>query len=103
MKFNWDFELKWTNELKTSLINAMLGIGVGFLTTFIHSGKLALAFAIVIAYAFGQIVQRVLKWQPFTEQPDGTKKYATKWWLGNGFYPFFIFWLFCWVLFYNIL
>jgi len=103
MNFNWKFELKWTPELKSSLLHAFIGCIIGLVSSFVNGGWLALGMVLVFSWATGLVVRSVLKWQPAVEQPDGTKKYATKWWLGNGFYPFFAFWLFCWVLFYNIL
>jgi ABC-type branched-subunit amino acid transport system permease subunit len=103
MKFNWDFEFKWTPELKSTLVHALVGSIVGLVSSFLTSGKLALAMLLVFSWATGQAIQKFSKWQPKVAQSNGVEKYQTKWWLGNGFYPFLIFWLFCWVLFYNIL
>ncbi|MFH1450690.1 MAG: hypothetical protein ABIF92_01775 [archaeon] len=103
MKFNWDFDIKWSPELKSTLLNAFIGGGVGLASSFLSSGKLALAMMLVFAWATGQAIQKFTKWQPKVTQADGTEKQEIKWWLGNGLYPFSIFWVFCWVLFYNIL
>ena len=102
MKFNWNFDLKWTPELKATLIHAFMGSLVGLISSFLHSGKLALAMLLVFSWATGQAIQKFTSWQPKVAQADGTEKHEIKWWLGNGFYPFAVFWVFGWVLFFNI-
>ena len=103
MKFNWNFDLKWTPELKSTIVQAIVGCLVGLASAFLSSGKLAIGMVIIFSWATGQAIQKFTNWQPKVAQADGTEKYQVKWWLGNGLYPCFIFWLFCWVLFYNIL
>ena len=103
MKLNWNFELKWTPELKSTLVHAAVGSLVGLVSSVLTSGKLALIMMVVFSWATGQGIQKFTKWHPLEKQEDGTEKRTKKWWLANGFYPFIIFWLFCWVLFYNII
>jgi len=103
MKFNWDFDLKWTPELKSTLTHAFMGGVIGLVSSFVTSGKVALIMMFAFAWVTGKALQHFTKWQPKVTQADGTEKYEMKWWLGNGLYPFFVFWIFGWILFYNIL
>lgn len=110
MKFNWKFNFTWGPELKSTLVNSIAGGALGTLTAYLQTGtsaslnsKIALALMLAVSYGFGILIQKVTTWNPKKKMADGiTEKADIKWWLGNGFYPFFILWLFCWIIFYNV-
>jgi len=85
-------------ELKVTIIHVILGAFVGFLSSYLYSNWVVLLMALAILLAAGQVLQRVMK----LEKKEGSERYTTKWWLANGAYPYLIFWLFVWIIFYNL-
>lgn len=87
-----------TIELKMTLVYVILGAVVGVLSSYVYNNIIVLLMALTILIATIQVLQRVLK----LEKKEGSEQYTPKWWLANGAYPYLIFWLFVWIIFYNL-
>ncbi|MFH1425031.1 MAG: hypothetical protein ABIG20_05200 [archaeon] len=93
--------MKLTMELKTMLIHIVMGIIIGYVSNMLTSNIVILFMMIVVLFATGQAVQKAFSLKPETSA-SGEKKYDRKWWLSNGAYPYIVFWIFIWILFYNL-
>ena len=94
-----------TLEQKSTAIHGIVGVGIGVLSGVLSKDPYQLAntqlvlLAVGIAAIFYFISQKLFKLKEIsTEQ----QKYDTKWYLSNGTYPYFIFWIVAWIALYNI-
>lgn len=71
-------------------IHALVGIAIGYVSTFFPSGWYALILAIVVLIVLGWGIEKVV----------GAR--GRKWWVGNGAFIYFIIWIVSWVFFYNV-
>lgn len=94
--------MELTLELKTTLIHVVAGCILGFVSSLLTNNLIVLAMMLVAMLATGQVVQRVFNIKPAKDEKTGSMKYDKKWWLSNGVYPYVIFWLLVWILFYNL-
>jgi len=94
-------EFKFDNDLQIMLIHVVAGGFLGFYSSTLSNNFIALGLAVVLLIALGQIIQRVYKIVPGKKSEKG-EAYGFKWWLSHGVYPFLIFWLFMWIVFYNL-
>lgn len=92
---------KPTIEFKCAVIHLVVGSIVGFISSLLTSNWVILLMMLVVLFATGQVAERILKYGE-EKTPSGEKKYGGKWWLSNGVWPYIIFWLFVWIIFYNI-
>lgn len=88
-----------TLELKTAILHIIVGSFIGFISNFMKSNITALLMAIVILLAVRRLSYTFFK---ISEHATENQKYDTKWWLSNCAYPYLIFWLFVWIIFYNL-
>lgn len=81
----------FTGEIKLTLLFAVLGIVVGYVSFLLNNNLLSLAAMIVIAFVAREAIKR----------KRGIKE-GFKWWLGNGLVVYVFLWLVTWIIFYNL-
>lgn len=79
-------------DLRTTLLFALLGSIVGYLSFIIKSNTGSLVMMIVFLLAAKFLGQKLLK-----------EKKDSKWWLGNGVIIYIFVWFITWTVFYNVL
>lgn len=90
-----------TLELKVVLIHVAIGAIIGVISSYLSTNFTAVLMAIVVLLAMRTITKQVTLKAKETDS-DKTPTYDTKWWLSNGLYPYVVFWLLIWILFYNL-
>ena len=88
--------MKFGVEQKTALVQVGLGTIAGFTSNLMGGGMTTFLMAIILLATSSQLSSRLIP----TLYPE--VEYTKKWWLANALYPFVSFWLFTWVLFFNI-
>ncbi|HIK02121.1 TPA: DUF5379 family protein [archaeon] len=88
--------MKFGIEQKTALIHVGLGSIVGFTSNLIGGGLTSVLVVVIFLAVSSQLSSRLIP----TLYPE--VDYTKKWWLSNALYPFISFWLFTWVLIFNI-
>jgi len=86
--------MELTLEDKSFVLHSTTGAAMGLVSTLLPK-EAAGMLAIMLMYGIWAAFRHVMKLDP--------KTHGTKWWLGNGLYPYLIIWLFVWVFAYNIL
>lgn len=76
---------------RTTLIFAVLGVIVGYISFLQNSAPLAFIIMIIVGAVFALLLKRIMKvaedW---------------KWWFGNGLILYIFLWLIVWTIFYNV-
>jgi hypothetical protein len=88
--------MKFGIEQKTALIHVGLGAIVGFTSNLMGGVLTTILVAIIFLAVSAQLTSRLIP----TLYPE--VEYNKKWWLANALYPLVSFWLFTWVLLFNI-
>lgn len=78
--------------LRTTIIFALLGVVVGFLSFLQNSSIIAFLIMVVVAVIFTSLLKRLLK-----------VKEDWKWWFSNGLIVYIFLWLITWTIFYNVI
>jgi len=78
-------------DLRTSVIFAIAGIIIGYVSFLMNNSLLSLVIAIVVAGALKAVMQRGLQ-----------IKEDMKWWLGSGIVLYIFMWFVFWTIFYNL-
>ena len=96
--------MKMTLELQVTLIHVFVGAAVGFSSSLLSRNSYALLLAVFVLWVLGQAVEKGYKLEKGKKvrEHEKAEEYSFKWWLSNGIYPYLIFWLFVWIIFYNL-
>ncbi len=78
-------------ELKSTLIFAILGIIVGYISFLMNNNLYAFVSMIILAVVGVLVMKKALN---VTE--------GRKWWIGNGLVVYVFLWLITWIVFYNL-
>lgn len=92
--------MEFTMEVKSTIINAIGGAIVGYVSGHLTSNLITVLFAAACVFGMMKATQWIFGLAPKEER--GVMKYDNKWFLSNAIWPFALFWLLVWVLFYNL-
>jgi len=95
-----DFKMEMTMEIKVTVIHAIGGAIVGYVSSMLSSNLITVLFAAACVFGMMTATQWIFGLKPTEEK--GVKKYDKKWFLSNAIWPYLLFWLLVWVLFYNL-
>lgn len=79
-------------DLRTTLLFAVLGIVIGYISFLIKSNIASFVIMVIVLVAAKFLGQRMVK-----------EKKDSKWWLGNGLVVYILLWFVAWTIFYNVL
>ena len=93
-----------TLEFQVTLIHVLVGATVGYLSSLLSRNSYALLLMVFVLWVLGQAVEKGFKLEKGKKvrEEEKAEEYSLKWWLSNGIYPYLIFWLFVWIIFYNL-
>ncbi|HIK02955.1 TPA: hypothetical protein H1012_03875 [archaeon] len=94
-----------TVEQKSTALHGILGTGIGIASGVMSKDPYQLPNLQILLLSLGvlfilyYVSQKLFK---LREMSSEQMKYDAKWYLGNGAYPYIIFWIVTWILVYNI-
>jgi len=93
--------VEFDTDLQVTVIHVVIGAIVGFISIYLPNNFLVLGVALLILLATTQAVRFGYGIKTGEKTVKG-EEYGNKWWLIHSVYPFVLFWLFFWIIFYNI-
>ena len=94
-----------TLEQKSTAVHAVAGVAIGVVSGVMTKDPYQIGEGAILLFMLGILAMLYFVSQKafnLKAQETADKKYGWKWYLSNGFWPYFIFWLLAWIAIYNI-